>query len=541
MTLFDKASIQAARSGDTLARLVAVLRANEVLGGSLFLSLVIYVGVLPPDFPVDNQNTYLLSGLAGSGYGHLSADWMSTTKSPFLVFAWLVRGLDAIALIPGTLIVSYLLALVFSLGCVTVFRSRDVGSAGGWGPLCLFILMLSVIASHDIFMLRGMAGQYLLGMYLQPSEFGVLMVLSVALFAAGRSISPYVWAALASIFHPSYLLPGAFLVLAFASHQLLLGKKPKDAIIGSVIALAIVSPVLWYSYAQFQPSDAEAFRTAQAIIAEWRIPHHAIPAHWFDATQVLNLIVITLGTGLAAFFNKRLVYVMIVAALLGLLGTLAAVLIGSNAVYLLFPWRISTVLMPLATVAMVVGIVRILVDGRLGTILSAPSARAVMVGLTVAVAATSFAANLNSVELVEGDEAVALPQHRDAGYAALVQHVRARAAADQIYLHNPFRFASFRIRTGMPVFVDVKSHPYRDDEVLEWWRRMSWATEVFEGRRPCDAALLDEMRRQGITHIILDPAHDDIDASGLRACIRGAGQAVVSEGEFGRYTLIRLP
>ena len=541
MTLFDKAPIQAAKSGDALARVAAMLDRHVVLAASLFLTLAIYIGLVPPVFPVDNQNTYLLSGLAGSGYGQLSADWMSTTTSPFLVFSWLVGGLNAIGLVPGTRGASVLLALVFALGCVTIFRSRDAGSAGGWGPLCLFVLLLSVVAIHDTFMLRGMAGQYVLGMYLQPSEFGVLMVLAVALFAAGRPISPHVCAALAGLFHQSYLLPGAFLVLAFASHQLLLGKRPRDAIIGCVTALAIVSPVLWYSYAQFAPSDAEAFRASRAIIAERRIPHHAIPAHWFDRSQVLNLLVIALGTGLAAFFNRRLAYVMTVAALLGVLSSLTAVLIGSNALYLLFPWRISAVLMPLATVAMVVGIVRILVDTRLGAIVSAVPARVVMVALTVTVAGMSFSDRLSSVELVEGGAAARLPQDRDAGYAALVGHVRSQAADDRLYLHNPLRFASFRIRSGMPVFVDVKSHPYRDDEVLEWWRRMSWAAELFDGRRSCDAALVAELEEQGVTHIIVDPAFDAVDADGLIACLRRAGRRAVLEGEFGRYGLIRLP
>lgn len=540
MTLFDKAPIRAARSGDALARVAALLRRHMVVAAGLFLALVIYVGLMPPVFPVDNQNTYLLSGLAGSGYGHLSADWMSTTTSPFILFSWLVGGLNTIGLVPGTQVVSLLLALVFSLGSVIIFRSRDAGSAGGWGPLCLFVLLMSVVAIHDTFMLRGMAGQYVLGMYLQPSEFGVLMVLAVALFAAGRPISPYVCAALAGIFHQSYLLPGAFLVLAFASHQLLLCRTPKAAIVGCLTALAIVSPVLWYSYTQFAPSDAEAFRASRAIIAERRIPHHAIPAHWFDRTQVLNLLVIALGTGLAAFFNRRLAYVMAFAALLGALATLAAVLIGSNTVFLLFPWRISTVLMPLATVAMVVGIVRILIDGRLDRYVSAAPARAVMVALTVAVAVSSFSQRLSSVELVAGGEALSLPQDRDAGYAALVRHVRGQAADGQLFLHNPMRFASLRIRSGMPVFVDVKSHPYRDDEVLEWWRRMTWAAEVFDGRRPCDGGLVDELHGQGITHIIVDPAHDVVDAAGLMACMRRAGQGAVLEGEFGRYGLIRL-
>src|SRR5207245_2890450 len=37
----------------------------------------------------------------------------------------------------------------------------------------------------------------------------------------------------------------------------------------------------------------------------------------------------------------------------------------------------------------------------------------------------------------------------------------------------------FRLATGTPIYVDFKSIPYKDDEVLEWQRRLAWCTEVY--------------------------------------------------------------
>lgn len=508
----------------------------------IFLSLVIFFGGFPFLFPFDNQNTYLLQGLASSGYGFLSEDWLSGTRSPFFLFSEIVRGFNTIGFLEGLHILEFFLILGFAASALIIFEcSLSIDGSNG-SVRYLYVFIVSVLCLHSPFTIEGMADQYVLGKYLQPSEFGVLLVLSVAAFVAEKPLWPYVLAAAAGMFHQSYLLPGAFLVVTFVSYDAVLRGRIGSAAIGAGLALAIASPVLLYSVVNFFPSDGETFRLSREILAEARIPHHALPSIWFDETQLLKLLFITLGIGLSYFVNRRLTYVMTLTALLGAAASGVALLADSNALYLLFPWRISTVLMPLASIVMAIRVAGLALDHRLPALIPGFLARGVMIGLIAAVAGLSFADRLRASDPQSAQEpgSASMLQSREAEYLALVEFVRGTGTMGELYLHNPVRFESFRIRSGMPVFVDLKSHPYRDAEVVEWWRRLHWAWDLFLGGRGCEHALIEEMRDQRITHVIVDKARDGIDADGLLDCLGRYGARPVPIYRNNLYDVIRL-
>jgi len=56
----------------------------------------------------------------------------------------------------------------------------------------------------------------------------------------------------------------------------------------------------------------------------------------------------------------------------------------------------------------------------------------------------------------------------------------------------------FRLYTGAPIFVDFKSVPYKDVEVLEWKRRLDWTARVYAENK-WDA---EELLQSGITHVV---------------------------------------
>jgi hypothetical protein len=60
----------------------------------------------------------------------------------------------------------------------------------------------------------------------------------------------------------------------------------------------------------------------------------------------------------------------------------------------------------------------------------------------------------------------------------------------------------FRLYTGVPLYVDFKSVPYRDVEVLEWQRRLELCESWYAAGAVDRADLLARLRREGITHII---------------------------------------
>lgn len=61
----------------------------------------------------------------------------------------------------------------------------------------------------------------------------------------------------------------------------------------------------------------------------------------------------------------------------------------------------------------------------------------------------------------------------------------------------------FRLFCGAPIFVDFKSIPYKDMDVLEWHRRLSWNEEMYQSRDWSDDDVLRRLDREGITHVVI--------------------------------------
>ena len=75
---------------------------------------------------------------------------------------------------------------------------------------------------------------------------------------------------------------------------------------------------------------------------------------------------------------------------------------------------------------------------------------------------------------------------------------------------------SARLRTGAPIYVDFKSIPYKDDEVVEWRDRLKrvqrWYALIDNGKTAAAAA---EMRQSDVTHFVV-PAGKDLTVRGVR-------------------------
>lgn len=537
------ASLQIAELGRSFAVGARSLVRNHNFVIGAVLAMLLFLGAHPAPFPFYNQNTYFLQGLASSGYGALSDDWLSNTATPFVVFSAIVAALNGIGILAAHHGVEFLLILAFATSCAIIADCCRSDVPLDRSAKSLVALVILVLVTYRPFMVQGMAGQYALGRYLQPSEFGVLLILSVALFAANRSLAAYALAALAGVFHQSYLLPGAMLVVCYLAHDVMIDRKRRQPAIGAVVALAIVAPISWYSAATFAGAGGEMAEQSRWILAEMRLHHHARPEHWFNTIELLKMVTIGLAIPLSAFVNRRLAFVMATSAALGALASGAAILSDSNTFYLLFPWRISVVLMPLATIVLAISLVRIVARSPLARFAAGPWVQASIVLLGVAIAAQSYAER-SSASAVHGAGAAVggwPQQEREAEYLDLVSAVRGSLAPGQLYLHTPERFESFRIRTGAPVYVDFKSHPYRDDEVAEWWSRLTWAWSVFGGGRACDGTLLREMADRRITHLIIDKATDGMDARAVADCLRhGSTTAAVIYDNLS-YSIVRLP
>ena len=276
-----------------------------------------------------NQNQYFLHGLAHAGWGHLNQDWLANTTDPTPIFSALVEM--SYRLLPEAVFhVYYLLIMgVYLLSLVEIFNYL----AGGVGmmPRLLFVTLLTLLHSavlrlasvqltgvdYPWYFQAGLAGQYVLGAMLQPSVFGVLLVASVAAFVRGLPIFAVTLSSLACIVHATYLMPAAFLTVAYLI-QLARERAFRKATMAGLWSLLLVAPVVLYNLTVFTPADDTSrvnFAVAQAILAHLRIPHHADPTRWFDVVAGLQLLWIAASIWLVR--RSRLLLVLLIPFLLG--------------------------------------------------------------------------------------------------------------------------------------------------------------------------------------------------------------------------------
>lgn len=490
------------------------VRARSALTGLLWGALFALAYGQSPLY-TSNQHQYFLHGLARSGYGLLNRDWLAGTLDPTPAFTALVEFTQrwlhpaAFYLYYGVLLAIYVVALHRVLAerfDLTSSRLRRVGSL-----LALTVLHSAALrfglerGLGDAFFLEGgFAGQRLLGPVLQPSSFGALLMVSLALFLSGRPHGAAATAALAAAIHPTYMLPAASLVGGYLWLLVVRERQTKRALTTGMTALLLVLPTLVYSIAAFRPSSPTAWAQASEVLVEFRLPHHADPREWFGPASLFRAGVIVLGLQLS--WRTRLAPPML--ALIAAGGSLSAlqILTGSNRLALLFPWRVSTLLVPICSGLLLFWLLRIPARGV--ERLARPRRGWLLRGLWACgllLAATGVARTV----LLERDQ-IQGPDQR------MVSYVRQHRTPGQIYLIPP-KMEAFRLETGLPVFVDFKSIPYRDVEVLAWYERVQQARFFYrDDPEQISCSTLDSIfELEEITHVVLEVEQFGLECAGL--------------------------
>jgi hypothetical protein len=497
----------------------------------LFLAGSVLFGLTCGQAPLyySNQNQYFLHGLADAGHGVLDQDWLAGTADPTPVFSALVTVTCRYLHEYGFHVYYLLLFGVYGFGMAGLFTYLAGARATPrlvLGFAALFFLVHSALVrwgSYRLFgwdypwyLQGGLAGQYLLGAMFQPSTFGVFLVLAIYLFVRDRPFWAVASAALAATVHSTYLLHAGILTLAFLFVLWREGRGRQALWLGAW-AVLLVLPTATYALATFRATSVEEFAQAQHLLVHERIPHHCIPRLWCDAIAwgqigwMLLALVLARGT--------RLFLVLIVVFLLSAGLTLLQVATGNDTLALLFPWRASAVLVPVATtiiLSRLVLVCRNWFDRPAAGVASA----VVIVGLAGAGAAITWT---GQGYLTSDDE------------LELLDHVRSNRARDQVYLLPvqvpklaattrgsqssdfkplaakkadariiPVDLQRFRLNTGVPIFVDFKSIPYKDVDVLEWHRRLHLNQRIVELLRAGNwEEARERLRESGITHLVL--------------------------------------
>jgi len=452
-----------------------------------------------------NQNQYFLHGLARAGLGYLRDDWLVHTAEPTPVFTWMVQGVAAVLpswtfyLLYAALMGVYLhslLAIASSAFDLRAPAKRTLMMAALviMHSAALRYLLARLVSAEAEFLLEGgVAGQRLLGAVLQPSAFGVFLVLSVTLFLRERRLAAVLALGAACAVHPTYLLSAGVLL---ATYVVVTAWKPaqrRQAVVMALVGAAVLAPVAAWAYVSFRPSGADLYARAADILIRLRLPHHAIPIKWLDAGVAAQTLIVVAALALAR--RSPLFVLLLVGTIFVAVSTAAQMSSGDPTLALLFPWRLSTVLVPIAATCLAAAGVAAGLDrlaDRPGWIRGLQAAALAAVGLAVAVGVFRFRAE---------EEA----QRVDPA-GPMMAYVADSLAPGEVYFIDP-KLQDFRLRTGAPIVVEAKAIPYRADEVTAWYDRLKVARSFFLGRPDwIDCAVVDVARGEfGATHVVLSP------------------------------------
>lgn len=484
-----------------------------------------------------NQNQYFLHGLAAAGHGSLEHDWLAGTADTTPLFSLLVQGTYQAAGEMSFYFYYALLMGVYLASLVGLFRVL-AGAQATTGATLVFVALLVLVHSalvrslssrllgvdYPWYFQAGLAGQYVLGPMLQPSAFGVLLVLSLCLFARGQSVLAVACSALGAVCHSTYLLPAALLTVGYMG-VLWREKQVRQALLLGGLALAMVAPALVYNAVTFWPTTPEKFAEAQRLLVHFRIPHHTLPQLWFD--EIAGAQVGWMALGIVLVRGSRLFLVLVIVFVLACALTVIQVVSGSDALALLFPWRISVIVLPVATTIILSRVVLLCADHLPAAWVWAGSAA--LLAVTVVGGVVIMALGL---AYQERDEELDLMAHVKAHHAPgdlfllpvpipnLKESVRGAAKSDFRPLPAlqastqfiPVNLQRFRLYTGAPIYVDFKSIPYRDEDVLEWHERLLLNEKFHEKLKAGQlSSVLPELRTVGITHIVVPTRHEFSD------------------------------
>jgi hypothetical protein len=448
-----------------------------------------------------NQDQYFLHGLARAGYGFLSRDWLAGTTDPTPLFSLLVEitwrlthWAPAFYLIYALLLgVYYFSAIDIGAAAFSIRPSSAARWSFAFGALFLHSALFRAGLARALspwggsFFEDGLAEQRILGAVLQPSVFGVLLVVSVRFFIKKRPYAAVLFAVLAAAFHPTYLLCAAILTAAYVTAILLQDRDPKRAALAAGLALLCALPVAAYVYSVFAPSDPGSSAETYRILVHERLPHHALIRWWWTAGSTAKVVLIALG--LAVVRKTRLFPVLLIPALLGAGLTLVQLATGGDALALLFPWRISSLLVPLSSLSILAAAVDFASRRRLWERLRTPAVRAAALLGMILLASAGIAKFV--LDLTEKES-----RHEQ----GLFTYISVHHQPEQTYLIPP-KMEEFRLRTGSPAYIDLKSIPYRDLDVLEWYRRLQLINRLY---LEFDCSVADGLRAQGaVTHVVL--------------------------------------
>jgi hypothetical protein len=493
------------------------------------LSVLFLINLAPSPYYIGNQNLYLLSGLAKGGYGELARDPLISATLPFPAFDAIVEWTQlAVGDYAFHVFVGVYLLLAAAYLCAVYIILCGVAPGYLKPPFGLYILAAWILlhASYlraflpEADRLRrvftnGFAAQQMLGGYLQPSDFAVLLFFSLAIFLIGRYRISYAVAALSGILYPPVLVHAGILIAACTAYRLYAREPLRPILVDCMIALALALPIVIHTYLQFLPETAANQATATGFLVNERFPHHARIETWFGTSDILRLLLLGAGILASRFLDRRLYLVMLWVTAAVLVFSAVAVISGRESLMLLFPWRTSVLLIPLSTLCLLITGAKAIERSRMAPALRGRNARLACLCLLLAGVPAAAAGEW----AIYYRQQPSFFEYSDPDFRQMAETVKSERGRNAFFLFAPDNFESFRLATGMPAYVDKKSHPFQSEEVLAWIEKFRLARRLFSGTsETCPEADFRNVIAAGVNRVIIDTLRDPPGAP-LRACL----------------------
>lgn len=498
------------------------------IGYFLFWASVFAISYTPWPLYSSNQNHKFLPGLADGGLGFLKEDWLARTTDPFPLFSLLVR-VTYRNLHEYLFYFYYILILGIYVYSIVGIASHIYDIKSTRSKYFTYLALIIAIHSSAVrylcykvsgvdlvwYLQSGVAGQYILGSVLEPSIFGVFIILSIYVFLQRKPFLAVFFATLPVTFNFTYLLSAAALTLSYIIITFKEEKSIKRALLIGLFALILVLPVLTYVYISFGPTSPEIWGKSQDILVNFRMSHHAVPERWLDITsygQVLIIIVALYLTRKTKLFPVMLFSFLTAASL-----TIVQILSDSNNLASLFPWRASVFLVPISSCIIAARIVSYIFE-RFSYLISRN--QKVFTLLSLAIIFLVLIGGAVNMKLIFD------PDFKKDTSIPMMDFVKKTKSPGEIYL-IPTGLEKFRLYTGAPIFIDSKSHPYKDVEVIQWYNRILAARSLY-GQDEINCKILEKLSVDyGVTHVVLKSHHFSSECNVLRELYR--------DDEYGVY------
>lgn len=449
-----------------------------------------------------NQNTKLISGLSLAGYKDVASDWMAGTTDTFPLFSMLLKWqFEIVGLYLG--VHGAFLLLVSLYGITGVWLAKqligEVDNPGrylfSFSLIWMFIHWFRVRDNWLRVFPDGLGGQYMLDTYYQPCVYGVLLLSATAAYASKRNLLAAFLLILGALLHPAYLISSSLIagtiVLLPANRKLEITWRQRVVFI-FIFSVCMVGYSVWM-LGQVGTGDPELQKEAHTLLAETRIPHHALLSEW----DLKNSVAFMLAGLLAAWMaRKHLIGQLIFVLLLIVSATLVWTTVAYDpTVAVAAPWRISAFLAPLSWVV-ILSSVAVWLHREIGK----ERFVSFKTFMEITVVGSSVAAVWGLASLYAQYEA-----KQSAEYFAVSRFIETVHEPGNQYM-VPIEDLNIRMEAGVPVYVTWKTHPTRDTEFLHWYDRISKARSVYDGKIPA-GELSDYLDSLAVTHLVWPTAN----------------------------------